>query len=85
MPDSIRWVCLDVHAHESTAAVLGRDRGELSSTRVVDCVYELPRRTATRRLALCTKCAHITREMPLFGVRVAKRESHKLPANRHLP
>jgi len=35
MPDGIRWVGLDVHAHESTVAVFDQGTGELITRRVV--------------------------------------------------
>jgi transposase len=35
MPDGIRWVGLDVHAHESTVAVFDQGTGELTTRRVV--------------------------------------------------
>jgi transposase len=41
MPDGIRWVGLDVHAHESTIAVLDQDTGEVSCRRVVGRPHEL--------------------------------------------
>jgi hypothetical protein len=35
MPDGIRWVGLDVHAHESTIAIFDQATGELTTRRVV--------------------------------------------------
>jgi transposase len=41
MPDGIRWVGLDVHAHESTVAIFDQDTGELTTKRVVGRPHEL--------------------------------------------
>jgi transposase len=41
MPDGIRWVGLDVHAHESTVAIFDQGTGELSTRRVVGRPHEL--------------------------------------------
>lgn len=41
MPDGIRWVGLDVHAHESTVAVFDQGTGELITKRVVGRPHEL--------------------------------------------
>ncbi len=41
MPDGIRWVGLDVHAHESTLAVFGQATGEVATRRVVGRPHEL--------------------------------------------
>lgn len=41
MPDGIRWVGLDVHAHESTVAVFDQGTGELFTRRVVGRPHEL--------------------------------------------
>ncbi|MGH2860031.1 MAG: IS110 family transposase, partial [Solirubrobacteraceae bacterium] len=41
MADGIRWVGLDVHAHESTIAIFDQDTGELSTKRVVGRPHEL--------------------------------------------
>jgi hypothetical protein len=41
MPDGIRWVGLDVHAHESTIAIFEQGTGELTSRRVVGRPHEL--------------------------------------------
>ena len=41
MPDGIRWVGLDVHAHESTIAVFDQGTGELTTSRVVGRPHEL--------------------------------------------
>jgi transposase len=41
MPDGIRWVGLDVHAHESTIAIFDQGTGELTSRRVVGRPHEL--------------------------------------------
>jgi hypothetical protein len=40
MPDGIRWVGLDVHAHESTIAIVDQATGELSTRRVVGRPHE---------------------------------------------
>ena len=34
MPDGIRWVGLDVHAHESTLAIFDQATGEVTTKRV---------------------------------------------------
>jgi transposase len=41
MPDAIRWVGLDVHAHESTIAIFDQGTGELTTRRVVGRPHEL--------------------------------------------
>jgi len=41
MADGIRWVGLDVHAHESTIAMFDQSTGELSTARVVGRPHEL--------------------------------------------
>jgi transposase len=41
MPDGIRWVGLDVHAHESTVAVFDQRTGELVTKRMVGRPHEL--------------------------------------------
>jgi transposase len=41
MPDGIRWVGLDVHAHESTIAIFDQGTGELTTKRVVGRPHEL--------------------------------------------
>lgn len=41
MADGIRWVGLDVHAHESTIAIFDQATGELSTARVVGRPHEL--------------------------------------------
>jgi hypothetical protein len=41
MPDGIRWVGLDVHAHESTIAILDQATGEVTTRRVVGRPHEL--------------------------------------------
>jgi len=41
MGDGIRWVGLDVHAHESTVAIFDQGTGELSTRRVVGRPHEL--------------------------------------------
>jgi len=41
MVDGIRWVGLDVHAHESTIAVFDQATGELTTRRVVGRPHEL--------------------------------------------
>jgi transposase len=41
MPDGIRWVGLDVHAHESTVAIFDQGSGELITRRVVGRPHEL--------------------------------------------
>ena len=41
MPDGIRWVGLDVHAHESTLAIFDQATGELTTRRVVGRPHEL--------------------------------------------
>ena len=41
MPDGIRWVGLDVHAHESTIAIFDQGTGELTTRRVVARPHEL--------------------------------------------
>jgi transposase len=41
MPDGIRWVGLDVHAHESTIAVFDQATGEVNTRRVVGRPHEL--------------------------------------------
>jgi transposase len=41
MADGIRWVGLDVHAHESTIAIFDHGTGELSTARVVGRPHEL--------------------------------------------
>jgi transposase len=41
MAHGIRWVGLDVHAHESTIAVFDQDTGELTTRRVVGRPHEL--------------------------------------------
>jgi transposase len=41
MPDGIRWVGLDVHAHESTVAVFDQATGEVSTKRVIGRPHEL--------------------------------------------
>ena len=41
MPDGIRWVGLDVHAHESTVAIFDQGTGELTTRRVVGRPHEL--------------------------------------------
>lgn len=41
MPDGIRWVGLDVHAHESTVAVFDQGTGELVTKRMVGRPHEL--------------------------------------------
>ena len=41
MPDGIRWVGLDVHAHESTIAIFDQGTGELMTRRVVGRPHEL--------------------------------------------
>jgi hypothetical protein len=46
MPDGIRWVGLDVHAHESTIAIFDQRMGELRPQRAT-C------RMAERRDVLC--------------------------------
>jgi transposase len=41
MAHGIRWVGLDVHAHESTIAIFDQDTGELTTKRVVGRPHEL--------------------------------------------
>jgi transposase len=41
MPDGIRWVGLDVHAHESTIAIFDQATGEVRTRRVVGRPHEL--------------------------------------------
>jgi hypothetical protein len=41
MPDGIRWVGLDVHAHESTITIFDQATGELTTRRVVGRPHEL--------------------------------------------
>jgi transposase len=41
MADGIRWVGLDVHAHESTIAIFDQGTGELTTRRVVGRPHEL--------------------------------------------
>ena len=41
MPDGIRWVGLDVHARESTVALLDQATGEVMTKRVVGRPHEL--------------------------------------------
>jgi transposase len=41
MPDGIRWVGLDVHAHESTIAIFDQGTGEVSAKRMVGRPHEL--------------------------------------------
>ena len=41
MADGIRWVGLDVHAHESTIAIFDQGTGELSTARVVGRPHQL--------------------------------------------
>jgi hypothetical protein len=41
MADGIRWVGLDVHAHESTIAIFDQGTGELSTYRVVGRPHRL--------------------------------------------
>jgi hypothetical protein len=41
MADGIRWVGLDVHAHESTIAVFDQATGEVSTRRLVSRPHEL--------------------------------------------
>jgi transposase len=41
MPEGIRWVGLDVHAHESTIAIFDQATGELTTKRVVGRPHEL--------------------------------------------
>jgi transposase len=41
MPDGIRWVGLDVHAHESTIAIFDQATGELTTRRVAGRPHEL--------------------------------------------
>jgi transposase len=41
VPDGIRWVGLDVHAHESTIAIFDQATGELTTKRVVGRRHEL--------------------------------------------
>jgi len=41
MPDGIRWVGLDVHAHESTIAIFDQGTGELTTKRVVGRPHEV--------------------------------------------
>jgi transposase len=41
MPDGIRWVGLDVHAHESTIAIFDQGTGELTTRRMVGRPHEL--------------------------------------------
>jgi hypothetical protein len=41
MPDGIRWVGLDVHAHESTFAIFDQGTGELVTRRVFGRPHEL--------------------------------------------
>ena len=41
MPDGIRWVGLDVHAHESTIAIFDQATGEVTTKRVVGRPHEL--------------------------------------------
>jgi len=41
MPDAIRWVGLDVHAHESTIAIFDQASGELTTRRMVGRPHEL--------------------------------------------
>ena len=41
MPDGIRWVGLDVHAHESTIAVLDQSTGEVQTRRLGGRPHEL--------------------------------------------
>ncbi len=41
MADGIRWVGLDVHAHESTVAIFDQATGELTTRRVVGRPHEL--------------------------------------------
>jgi transposase len=41
MADGIRWVGLDVHAHESTIAIFDQATGELSTARVVGRPHQL--------------------------------------------
>jgi hypothetical protein len=41
MADGIRWVGLDVHAHESTFAIFDQGTGELTTKRVVGRPHEL--------------------------------------------
>ena len=41
MPDGIRWVGLDVHAHESTIAVFDQSTGEVQTRRLGGRPHEL--------------------------------------------
>src|SRR5690349_24122108 len=41
MADGIRWVGLDVHAHESTIAIFDQGTGEVATRRVVGRPHEL--------------------------------------------
>jgi hypothetical protein len=41
MPDGIRWVGLDVHARESTLAILDQGSGEVTTKRVVGRPHEV--------------------------------------------
>jgi hypothetical protein len=41
MPDGIRWVGLDVHAHESTIAIVDQATGEVTTKLVVGRPHEL--------------------------------------------
>ncbi len=41
MAHGIRWVGLDVHAHESTIAIFDQETGELTTKRVVGRPHEL--------------------------------------------
>src|ERR1019366_2258027 len=41
MPDGIRWVGLDVYAHESTIAIFDQGTGELTTRRVGGRPHEL--------------------------------------------
>src|SRR5450631_2066798 len=52
MPDVIRWVGLDVHAHESTVAVFDQPTGGVSTKGVIGRAHELlPRLRAVPRPA----------------------------------
>ena len=41
MAHGIRWVGLDVHAHESTIAIFDQETGEVTTKRVVGRPHEL--------------------------------------------
>jgi transposase len=41
MPDAVRWVGLDVHARESTLAIVNQESGEVTTKRVAGRPHEL--------------------------------------------